>query len=620
LRVTVKGDRVGYFTEYLKVPESFSRNYTEIRSRAGLLSNIASVFFLALGIAMVVVLVQKYRQNTVIWRAALSIGILVTATYFVASLNGYPLTQFGFDTTQSFPSFILNFIFGSLFSAFSIGAIIMLSGTAGGAATQDVEGWRNPLTRLSLRGWRSSGFARTALIGYGLAFAHLGYVTLFYVLGNDYLGVWSPAGMTEYSNTYSTYLPWIYPLLIGLMAATMEEFFFRLLAISLLMKWFNKTWLAVLIPAIVWAFLHANYPQEPIYIRGLELTIVGIVFGIVFLRYGVWATIISHYVYNCFLGVYPMIQSDSIYFKISGSLAVAVVFIPAIPAIFGAVTDRYKEVEEEPLPEPDEAPLPLETEPESSPEPEVERKTPADYLLPQNGLIIFGVLAIIGFALYAGIDNQHFGEYATEKIITRKEAIQKAEAYRQQLGLDLEGYQKTVWFSSGLGSSHFAHLIRNTTLTHADTLAADETGSWDWNIRWFKPLEKEELTISINSHGNLSRISHPISENQEGAKLNTEDAQKTAEVLLAEHFDRNVTNTAQYNLLEDRSQKRENRMDYTFVWERTDIKVAEGEFRVQVNVQGDQIGRVSTYYKAPEEFMRKLREQYKHRNGHIPRW
>ena len=50
-------------------------------------------------------------------------------------------------------------------------------------------------------------------------------------------------------------------------------------------------------------------------------------------------------------------------------------------------------------------------------------------------------------------------------------------------------------------------------------------------------------------------------------------------------------------------------MDYTFVWERTDIKVAEGEFRVQVNVQGDQIERVSTYYKAPEEFMRKLRER-----------
>ncbi len=102
----------------------------------------------------------------------------------------------------------------------------------------------------------------------------------------------------------------------------------------------------MLIPAIVWAFLHANYPQEPIYIRGLELTVVGVIFGLVFLRYGVWATIISHYVYNCFLGIYPMVQSDSLYFKVSGILAVAIIFIPAIPAIFGVITGRYKEIEE----------------------------------------------------------------------------------------------------------------------------------------------------------------------------------------------------------------------------------------------------------------------------------
>ena len=63
-----------------------------------------------------------------------------------------------------------------------------------------------------------------------------------------------------------------------------KRFLFRLLAISLLIRYLKKPWLAVLIPAVVWAFLHANYPQEPIYIRGLELTVVGVIFGVVFLR------------------------------------------------------------------------------------------------------------------------------------------------------------------------------------------------------------------------------------------------------------------------------------------------------------------------------------------------
>ena len=614
LRVTVKGDKAGYFAEGLKVPETFSRNYREIRSRAGLLTNIASVFFFALGIAMVVVLVRKYRQQTLIWRAALGVGILVAATSFLGTVNGYPITRFGYDTTQSFVSFILTFIFGGLLGAVLSGIMIALSGTAGGAAALDVEGWKNPLARLSLRGWRSANFARVTLIGYGLAFAHLGYVTIFYILGNDYLGVWSPAAMTQYSNTYSTYLPWIYPLLIGLLAATMEEFFFRLLAISLLIRYLKSTYLAVLIPAIVWAFLHANYPQEPIYIRGLELTVVGVIFGIVFLRYGVWATIISHYVYNCFLGIYPMVQSDSLYFKVSGILAVAIIFIPAIPAIFGVITGRYKEIEEpeeEAHPEPLEEPVsePAIPEPEPPPEPEVERKTPSDYLIPKSGLVVFGILGLIGWAVYFISDLPGFARYARESIITRAEAIEKAEDIRRQLGLDLEGYQRTTSFTSGFSSSHFTHLIRNVDLARADTLAAEHTASWRWRVRWFKPLEKEELTISIDGNGDFCRISHYVPENQEGAELSTEDAQKIAEAFLSEYLQRDVTDTAIYKRLEARSQKRENRMDHSFVWERTDIKVEEGEFRITASVQGDQIGQTNAYYKAPEEFLRKLRER-----------
>ena len=43
--------------------------------------------------------------------------------------------------------------------------------------------------------------------------------------------------------------------------------------------------------------------------------------------------------------------------------------------------------------------------------------------------------------------------------------------------------------------------------------------------------------------------------------------------------------------------------------ERTDIKVEEGEFRIIASVQGDQIGHAYKSYKAPEEFLRKLRER-----------
>ena len=609
LYVNVQGGRVGSFYEYLKVPETFSREYREIRTRAGLLAKVARGLTVALAIAMIAVMVRKFRHRTLTWRVAVSIGILVGAASLLGSVNGYPISLFGYDTMQSYVSFILNFIFNGLFGAAIVALIVTVCGTAGGAATQDVRGWSNPLARVSLRRWRSAGFARVTLVGYGLAFAHLGYVTLFYILGNDYLGVWSPATMTQYSNAYSTYLPWIYPLLTGLVAATIEEFLFRLVAISLLLRWFKKSWLAVIVSAVVWAFLHADYPQEPIYIRGLELTIVGIVLGIVFLRFGVWATIISHYVYNCFLGVYPMLQSDSLYFKVSGILAVAIISIPALPAIWSAVRGRYEDEPPEPAPETPMAAPPPSARPAEPPEPPIERKRPSDYLISGRGLLVFGILGLSGWFVYFAYETRNFAEYAREKVPTRAQAIEIAEGIREQFGLNLEGYRRTSSFSSSLGSKHFKHLLRNVDVARADTLAAEHTASWRWSVRWFKPLEKEELTISVDGHGDLSYISHAVPEGQEGAELTIEEAQEVAEAFLRQHLNRDVTDTTLYKRLEARSLKRENRMDHSFVWERMDVKVEEGEFRIVASVQGDRIGRAYKAYKAPEEFLRKQGEK-----------
>ena len=146
-------------------------------------------------------------------------------------------------------------------------------------------------------------------------------------------------------------------------------------------------------------------------------------------------------------------------------------------------------------------------------------------------------------------------------------------------------------------------------MARADTLAAEHTGSWRWSVRWFKPLEKEELTISVDGHGDLSYISHAVPESQEGAELTIEEAQEVAEAFLRQHLNRDVTDTTLYKRLEARSFKRENRMDHSFVWERMDVKVEEGEFRIVASVQGDQIGRAFKAYKAPEEFLRKLGEK-----------
>jgi membrane protease YdiL (CAAX protease family) len=90
----------------------------------------------------------------------------------------------------------------------------------------------------------------------------------------------------------NTKFPWIAGVTIGVLAATSEEFLFRLFAIPFLHKLTGSRVFSIILPAFFWSFLHSAYPQEPGYIRGIEVGLIGIVAGLVMLRWGIVATLI----------------------------------------------------------------------------------------------------------------------------------------------------------------------------------------------------------------------------------------------------------------------------------------------------------------------------------------
>ena len=155
LGVTVQGDRVGGFGNTSRCPRASPASTGRSVPGRGLIFNVATAIGLALVIATAVFLVRKYRRRELSWRVPVVVGVVTGALSYVGSLNGYPLSYFGYDTTQSYLSFILNFLFTGLFSAALIGVMIILFATAGGAAARDVSG-SNPLARLSPGRWRSA--------------------------------------------------------------------------------------------------------------------------------------------------------------------------------------------------------------------------------------------------------------------------------------------------------------------------------------------------------------------------------------------------------------------------------------------------------------------------------
>jgi hypothetical protein len=57
----------------------------------------------------------------------------------------------------------------------------------------------------------------------------------------------------------------------------------------------------MLLAVFVWAIGHSNYPVFPVYFRGIELVIDGMVWAYFILRYNIATTITAHFIYNAFL-------------------------------------------------------------------------------------------------------------------------------------------------------------------------------------------------------------------------------------------------------------------------------------------------------------------------------
>jgi membrane protease YdiL (CAAX protease family) len=94
--------------------------------------------------------------------------------------------------------------------------------------------------------------------------------------------------------------------------------------------------LAIFLSALFWGFAHSTYAFFPVYLRGIELTIFGSIFVLVFLRYGFETVVLAHFVIDAVIVGMPLMRSHNFYFIISG---VFVIFLPLI--IFYCVKNNY---------------------------------------------------------------------------------------------------------------------------------------------------------------------------------------------------------------------------------------------------------------------------------------
>ena len=85
---------------------------------------------------------------------------------------------------------------------------------------------------------------------------------------------------------------------------------------------------AVVVASYIWGFAHSNYPNQPFWIRGVEVGTAGIVVSLVMLRWGILATLVWHYTVDAFYTALLMLRSGNPYFVVSGSVTAGIMLVP----------------------------------------------------------------------------------------------------------------------------------------------------------------------------------------------------------------------------------------------------------------------------------------------------
>ena len=641
MQVSVEGDSISEYKEFLKVPDAWQRDFDRLRSKNDFIEKIAVLpYGLLLG-ACLWVIITLGRQGVLKWKGGLIVGGVLAELFFLMTLNDWPSTLAGYDTTSSYSSFVLTQIALAAAGAVALALLVVVAIVPGEPLYRAGQPSQVRLRYFCrLPGIRTREFFRSCAIGVCMAAVHIGYVVVFYIVAGR-LGAWAPQDI-QYDNVVSTVAPWIFPLTIGLYAAASEEFLFRLFAIHFLQRVTNSRFLAVVIPAFAWSFLHANYPQEPPYIRGIEIGVMGIVAGLVMLRWGILTTLVWHYTLDAGLISLLLLRSSSLYFRVSGAvvgagalipLAFAGVmylarggFEPAGAMLNSAVTEEEAKAEAA-AGETAEAPAPAGSEAEVSTERVTEPMVPAYdagetatkpvvagrrryEALTARKLVILAACALIGIALIGQVKTREVGNFVRFSI-DAQEAQSRADQVMRDRKLDPAIYRRAATTTFSFDPSANEYLRRAVGIDGANKIYEEQVPLSYWAVRYFRDSQKEEYLVVLLPDGGLHSVHHTLDEDAPGANLTKEDAQARAESYLreAKHLD-----LTQWKVVEAQSEKQVHRTDHHFVWEQiAPLATAPGasepaRVRVQLDVQGGEVSGYRIFVHVPEEWERKESE------------
>ena len=603
-QITLLGNEIGAYRDYLKIPEQWTRDYERLRSQNEVTSVIDAATMVLLLAGLIVILVWRVRRKDVRWRLAAFVGLVGATLSLLASLNEFPLAQFSYPTTDSYGSFLASRLLQAVLAALAWGAgLFVLTAGAEPLYREAFPGKISLQNLVRLRGLRTRRFFLGSILGVSLCGIFIAYQTGFYILANR-LGAWAPADV-PYTDLLNTRFPWLFVLLGGFLPAVSEEFLFRMFAIPFLRRLVRATAPAVVLAAFLWGFGHAGYPNQPFYIRGVEVGIGGIALGWIMLRWGILPTLVWHYSVDAMYGAMLLVRSGSLYFRLSGAAAAGILVLPVVIALVAYWRRGGFEAE---------GGLLNRDEPEAVPVPEAMAPQPSPSLVyrPLAPRFRAAALAIFGLGLVSLlVPVSRFGDSPVYRI-SAAQARTAASSFLRAQGFDPGAFRQITYPATGWGGEDSVaakYFLERRPLSIVSGMFERNHPVQHWLTRYFRSLDREEAGVLVHPEtGVVLGFDHAVPEDRSGADLGPEAVRQIASRFgAAQGLDLNSM-----ELKESTSEKKKARRDHALVWESRagdPRNVDEAHYRVMITVAGDQVSSWRTYWKVPEAYARSRSRQ-----------
>lgn len=616
LRLGVAGDRASELAHFVYVPEAFSQRYRDMRSANTAIAfasqSVFIVLFLLLGGVGGAALLM--RKRWIVWRPALKWGALTALLLGLGIANSLPLSWMGYDPAVSIGTFLATQLAlagaTALFGA-PLLAFVFLAGESLGrrAFPGHLQQWRF---------WAPEVAASTPALGrtagaYILLGMQLGYVVLFYLGTSRLDGWWTPAEAAVQPDLLATAQPWLVAVSNSLFAALWEESAFRAIPIAcaalLGARYGRKNlwiWGAVVLQAVVFAAGHANYPQQPAYARLVELTVPALVWGVIYLYFGLVPTIISHFTYNLSLFSLPLFASSASGILLDRMLVVAAGLAPLLVLAWA----RLRVGGRAEAPEwaynrawkPPAAREPEEDVKESMPgEPAAGSAPLARGILSRRKLVYaLGALGAVGWGAGALADAAG----APRLTASRNDAIAIALDTLEQHGHAVESWSALANVISGRGDDH-QYVFDEA----GPDVYGGVVGTYLPGLRWIvrfvdfraDPEQRvEEHRVYLDRAAEPVRLRHILPEARPGARLEEQGARAVALGAIQDWFRVGPGSVEEVGAVQT---ARPERTDWRFTFEDQGVLSGiPGEAQLTVVLAGDEVVDVARSVSVPEEW------------------